>query len=101
YTFRLGRDIVNVYLSQEDYENAYNLQQQELATSRELGLDHLLANGLLTLGKIARLRQSPDEATASFEESLSIYRLLGDQAGVEVCLAALKAAPDSMTFDFQ
>jgi tetratricopeptide (TPR) repeat protein len=86
---RVQRELVEVYTAQGNYEAAYALQHERLALCRDLGLDRLIADSLLTLGKIARLRQAEDEAAASFEESLNIYRELSNQDGVEACMAAL------------
>jgi predicted ATPase/DNA-binding CsgD family transcriptional regulator len=98
---RVQRELVEFYIAQGSYEEAFALQHERLALCRDLGLDRLIADGLLILGKIARLRQAEGEATACFEESLNTYRQLGNQAGVEACLAALKATPDSLTPDYQ
>src|SRR5262249_23634243 len=86
------REIGQVYLQQENYEQAHDSLEQSLAIYREIDAVQGTAQSLFWSGMLALKTGDPERARDRCEEALSHVRQISDRAGEVQCLRGVGLA---------
>ena len=86
------KDLGNLALEHDEYENARTLYEQSLALHRAAGNRLEEASTLNNLGVVGRLQENWEDAISKLTESLAVFREIGDQQGTARCLLNLAGA---------